>query len=371
MAELRQKLWAIGGGKGGVGKSVVTLMLAAWLGRLGSKVIIVDADLGGANLHTLLGIRYPSPTLDDFVNRRVEDLGECALETPLAGVRLICGADDILGLANPKWAQKMRLLRHLEALEAEFVLLDLGAGTGYNSLDFFAYAPNRLAVFTPQAPSVQNAYGYIKSSLMRRLGQLLGRDEEAGHLVRALVSPEEAAGDQNAGEGEASGMEAGEKRESSEKIDSVPALKARLKQVSPAAHERLERELEGWRVNLVANMVRDKQGAEAAKVLRSVALNYLGLDLKLLGSIAYDPEVERHINKLWPLLAGGKSSQAAMSSYAIANEVLKAARLARVAAQQQQAAAASEGELEEVPPGVGPLDADHHPLAGGEGVTQG
>jgi len=312
MAELRHKLWAVGGGKGGVGKSVVTLMLAAWLGRLGSRVVLVDADLGGANLHTLLGIRYPSPTLDDFINRRVEALADVALETALPNVRLICGADDILGLANPKWAQKMRLLRQLEAIEADFVMLDLGAGTNFNTLDFFAYASGRVAVFTPQATSIQNAYGYIKSSLLRRLAQLLGKDPEAGHIVRAFV-------------GEVQEEDAGE-----EKLDSVPALKARLKQVSLPAYEKLCLELEQWRVSLIANMVRDKQGAEAAKVLKAVALNYLGLDLKLLGTISYDPEIERHVNKLLPLLQGGAASQAASCSYAIANEVLKATRLAKV-----------------------------------------
>lgn len=349
MADLRQKMWAIGGGKGGVGKSVVTLMLAAWLGRLGSKVVLVDADLGGANLHTMLGIRYPSTTLDDFINRRVEDLGQVALETALANVKLISGADDILGLANPKWAQKMRLLRHLENLEADFVLLDLGAGTGFNTLDFFAFAANRLAVFTPQAPSVQNAYGYIKSSLLRRLGQLLSRDPEVGHIVRGFAASEELA------EGE-------------ERLDSVPALKARLKQVCPEAHERLCQELDGWRINLIANMVRDnRQGAESAKVLKGVALNYLGLELKLLGAIPYDPEVERHANLLLPLLQGGKASQAAMSGYAMANEILKATRLARVAAAPPR----SEDKLQEVAPGVGPLNPELDSLPDSEGVTRG
>jgi flagellar biosynthesis protein FlhG len=310
MADLRQKLWAVGGGKGGVGKSVVTLMLAAWLGRLGSRVIVVDADLGGANLHTMLGIRYPTPTLDDFLNRRVENLDQVALETALTGVRLISGADDILGLANPQWGQKMRLLRHLQSLEADFVLLDLGAGTGFNCLDFFTYAGGRIAVFAPQAPSVQNAYGYIKSSLFRRLNQLFGRSPEMGHLVQGLIDP-------------------GGRGQDQERFDSVLALKSRLKQVSPEAYERLCEELASWRVHLVANMVRNKQGQETAKVLRNVALSYLDLELNYLGSISYDPEIERHVNKLLPLLQGGAASQAALCSYAIANEMLKTSRLAR------------------------------------------
>ena len=76
MDELKKKMWAIGGGKGGVGKSIVTLMVGASLARQGKKVILVDADLGGSNLHTLAGIRYPQVTLEDFMNRSKESIEE-------------------------------------------------------------------------------------------------------------------------------------------------------------------------------------------------------------------------------------------------------------------------------------------------------
>ncbi|MFH0808858.1 MAG: P-loop NTPase [Pseudomonadota bacterium] len=310
--DLRQKMWAFGGGKGGVGKSLIALMLSAWLGKLGARVILLDADLGGANLHTLLGIRYPQATLDDFISRRVENLERVVLDTELPNVRLISGADDILGLANPKWAQKMRLLRHIDDLDADFIMLDLGAGTGFNALDFFMYSGNRVAVFAPQATSVQNAYGYIKSSLFRRIGQLLGRDPEAAELVKGLIEPDNC--------------------DPRLRTDSVPALQIKLKKVAPKAHEKLRAELASWQVRLVANMVRSKQRNETVKVLRHVASNFLGLELSLMGEISYDTEIERNINKLVPLLKGGASSQAVMGAYAIANEMLKAARLAGVKA---------------------------------------
>ncbi|MBW1998370.1 MAG: P-loop NTPase, partial [Deltaproteobacteria bacterium] len=58
--EPRPVIWAVGGGKGGVGKSIICSLLAFWLARLDKKVILVDLDLGGASLHTLMGIRTPS-----------------------------------------------------------------------------------------------------------------------------------------------------------------------------------------------------------------------------------------------------------------------------------------------------------------------
>ena len=66
------QIWAIGGGKGGAGKSVVSTVMAFWLARIGKRTVLVDVDLGGANLHTLLGIKSPSKTLNDFITRKFE-----------------------------------------------------------------------------------------------------------------------------------------------------------------------------------------------------------------------------------------------------------------------------------------------------------
>ena len=109
MEDIKNKFWAVGGGKGGVGKSIVSLMLGASLARQGKKVVLVDADLGGSNLHTLVGIRYPLCTLADFISRKVSKIEEVLIDTPVNNLKLICGADDILGIANPKSTQKTRL----------------------------------------------------------------------------------------------------------------------------------------------------------------------------------------------------------------------------------------------------------------------
>ena len=124
MEEIINKFWAIGGGKGGVGKSLVTVLVGAALARLDKKVVIVDADLGGSNLHTLVGIRYPAFTLVDFLKKNVSSLEEILLDTPVENMKIICGADDILGLANPKHTQKAKIFNHLKTLEADFILID-------------------------------------------------------------------------------------------------------------------------------------------------------------------------------------------------------------------------------------------------------
>ena len=77
---------------------------------MGQRVVVVDADLGGANLHTCLGLPAPTRTLADFIQRRLDTLEEALTETGAPGLRLLSGAADLLTAANIKHMQKVRVL---------------------------------------------------------------------------------------------------------------------------------------------------------------------------------------------------------------------------------------------------------------------
>jgi flagellar biosynthesis protein FlhG len=153
------------------------------MARLGHRVILVDGDLGGANLHTMMGLRYPQATLEDFLLRKTARLEDVVLPTPIPGLGLICGADDFLGAANPTYSQKMRLFKHLEELPADFVFIDLGAGTSFNTLDFFNFSPGKIAVFTGYATALQNVYGFIKCALFRKISREFAKEDQVVSLV--------------------------------------------------------------------------------------------------------------------------------------------------------------------------------------------
>jgi len=97
------RVWAIGGGKGGIGKSLLTANVGITLAQMGNRVCVIDADLGGANLHSCLGVTQPMATLDDFVTRQSEELQELAVQTPVPNLSLISGAGHVVGAANPKY----------------------------------------------------------------------------------------------------------------------------------------------------------------------------------------------------------------------------------------------------------------------------
>ena len=302
----RIKLWSVGGGKGGIGKSIVTLGLGMSLARRGKKVILIDCDLGGANLHTLMGIRYPQVTLEHFLLKKVSRLEDTVIETPVAGVGLICGADDILGAANPTYSQKIRLLHQIEELPAPYVLLDLGAGTSFNLLDLFNYSAGKIVVFTSQTTSLQNAYGFIKSALFRKLSREFAKDEEVSNLLY-----------------QAGGSIA------EENTASIAELLARLKGTAPEKYARLRQALGDFQLFLIANMVKGSGDLKSAEIIRSVCHDFLSIHPEILGHVPYDSLVETAVSQMTPFPQHGKKSKAVAGLEEIAARVVKEARLPR------------------------------------------
>jgi flagellar biosynthesis protein FlhG len=299
MDQIKNKFWAIGGGKGGVGKTVVTLLLGASLARLGKKVILVDADLGGSNLHTFTGIRYPQYTLADFISKRVDNLDEIVLDTTVENMKLVCGADDLLGIANPKHSQKMRIFNHLKKLEADIVLLDLGPGSSFNTIDFFLYAPNKIVVLTPQVPSIQNAYGFIKASLYRSLHEAFSQDKDALDLIQRTSN-----------------------RIGGESIDSVAKLYEALCLLGNEHQKTLANCLHQMKIKLLVNMVAFPHEKNVGTIVKSVAKNYLSLEIENLGSVHYDHSLHESINKMSGIFNNRKDGVSSIDFYEIAREIL-------------------------------------------------
>ena len=153
---------SIASGKGGVGKSVVASNLAILLAQRAQRVILADLDLGGADSHILFGLVNPPLTLTDFLNHRVPSLLDVA--QPLSqhpNLRIIPGTGETLATANLAYSKKKRLIRHFQELDADVIVVDIGAGTSYHALDFFLMADHHLAVATPdpleEAPGHRSA----------------------------------------------------------------------------------------------------------------------------------------------------------------------------------------------------------------------
>ena len=299
-----RRLLSVGGGKGGIGKSLISANLAIALARRGRKVVLVDADLGGANLHTTLGLDLPRRTLSDFILRKVDRLEDVVSPTGIENLGLVSGALDTLEAASPKHAQKMRLLRHVQGLDVDYVILDLGAGTHTNVLDFFLVSDHGVLVLIPEPTSVENAYRFLKAAFWRRVrnvSQVFGYEG----LLREV-------------------MEGASFRSP---VDLVATVVER----DPEAGTNLATQLAAFRPRLVVNQVRSAQDAEMGHAVVAAWRKYFGLEMDYLGGIDYDDEMWRAVRHRKPLLVHRPEVPTARAFERIAERLLQADAIGRSA----------------------------------------
>jgi flagellar biosynthesis protein FlhG len=153
---------AVTSGKGGVGKSNIALNLAIELQRLGNLCLVLDADMGLANIHLLAGLA-PSPGLREIVTAN-RPLAEIIAEGP-EGIGIIPGGSGMLDLADSNHQQRMKIIRALAEVEkkAGIILVDTAAGMGGMVRDFLLAADELLFVLTPDITSLADAYGLLKA----------------------------------------------------------------------------------------------------------------------------------------------------------------------------------------------------------------
>jgi len=182
--ETRRVIIPVASGKGGVGKSWLTANLALALAELGMDTIAIDLDLGGSNLHSFLGMPNRYAGVGDFLETKGAALGDLAVATPFANLRFIAGDGQSLFMGNITHAQKLKLIRAIRNLEAEVVIADLGAGSSFNNLDFFALAPNGIMVTTPELPAMVNLMTFIKNLVFRMIENQIRRCHPLHRIVK-------------------------------------------------------------------------------------------------------------------------------------------------------------------------------------------
>lgn len=256
----------IASGKGGVGKTLLSANLAISLAQQNKTVIVVDLDLGGSNLHTVLGIRNRHQGIGHFINRKAETIEQLVVETAQERLFFIPGDGLLTGTANLPYWRKLALLKQLEELTADFVLLDLGSGTTFNTLDFFLTSQAGLIVTTPDTTAILNAYSFLKASMFRLLQRSFpGKSAERQAVLEFMEEKVE-----------------GQDRSIQTLVGNLAAIDHESGRVAEAA-------LEGFRPRVVMNMGRTAQDIRLGGRLRQVVRNNLQSDVEF---IAYLPQDE-------------------------------------------------------------------------------
>jgi len=168
-ANPQKTIWAVGGGKGGTGKSFFSANLGLSLAEKGEEVVLIDADLGGPNLHTFLGLKKSHADLGHFISNRVTELKDIRISTAYDHLTLIKGTENLLFTSNLNYYKKLKLVRHINNFNAKRMIIDIGTGSSYNCIDFFIMSNPGILVINPEPTSIENAYYFLKSCIIRIL----------------------------------------------------------------------------------------------------------------------------------------------------------------------------------------------------------
>lgn len=166
-APKKNRVITVTSGKGGVGKSNFTINFALALGALGQRVMILDADLGMANIDVILGI---TPSYNLYHVLKGQKTIQEVIVTGPQGLQVIAGGSGMQELANLRRWQIEQFIGKLEALEglADILIIDTGAGLARNVMSFVLAADEVIVITTPEPTAITDAYGLVKTMSMKK-----------------------------------------------------------------------------------------------------------------------------------------------------------------------------------------------------------
>lgn len=263
-------IYPIGGGKGGVGKSFVTANLGVLLANQGYRVSVVDLDLGGANLHTFFGMSRTGKGIGPFLSQECRSLEEAAEETSVKNLSLIPSMNAPIGVPNLFSAQKQKLIHAILKLPSDIVLLDLGSGTSYNTLDFFLASHTGIFVAVPEPTSIENTFRFINAVYQRKLQHLLKQSAYAA-ILSDLSN-----------------------RSRNRVIKAADILEAVSKE-SPSEGDRLRDELKALQFKFVVNQFRSSVDRSIGLKIEKTCNTHFFSRFEFLGDISYDEKVHTSV----------------------------------------------------------------------------
>lgn len=267
----------VAAGKGGVGKTFLAANLAIALAQMGHVSIAVDLDLGGSNLHSMLGLPNRFPGVGDFLKARQAELSELLVNTNIPNLSFIAGDGKTPFMANIAHAQKTKLINRLQKLPAEFVILDLGAGSTFNTLDFFALSNWGVVVTTPEPTAIMGMLVFLKNFLLRQIDKAFAKDISIKVLLKEIFN-----------------------RPIDAQAGSISGIAQQIKSETPEAEKRIQEICAGLRPRIVFNMADQPQELNISAQIDHSLWTNLNLRADYFGFIFEDKSVRQAIRNLKP-----------------------------------------------------------------------
>lgn len=293
----------VASGKGGVGKTIISINLSYALAQLGKEVILIDVDFGGANIHTCMGYESAPDGIGNFINEKNADLNDYLLHTDNKNLNFIPGDAEMVGIANLTNIQKKKLIKQISDLNADYIIMDLGAGSTFNIIDFFLISTFGIIVAMPEITSILNAYAFLKNTIFRLLYLRLKKHSETNKIFnKHFISGGESAW------------------KVSEIID-------KLSDIDPEIGADAVSLIDSFSPKIVINMAYEPKDLAMGEKLRKISKNYIGVDMEYLGFIYRDKLVNQSITDRKPLASTNPESQTFQTILRMAYKITSATKL--------------------------------------------
>ncbi len=290
----------IASGKGGVGKSLFAANVAIALAQTGKKVILADLDLGASNLHLILGIGAIKQGIGTYLTNNSLDFNDIVIDTEYTHLQFIPGDAEIPGMANLKSGQKAKLIRKLFTLDADFLILDLGAGTSFNTIDFFLSSSMGIIITAPTLTSILNAYLFLKNTVFRLMTTIFHKNSPAGLYLESL-----------------------RKEGTSLQKIYIPKLLEKIKSEDPESYDRYQERSRDFHPMLILNMLENPKDSSKADKIRRSTKEYLDIELEHLGVIYFDHLQEIALNSRLPIIKYKPDCVLSQAIYRIADKLIQ------------------------------------------------
>ncbi|MBN2738060.1 MAG: P-loop NTPase [Spirochaetales bacterium] len=289
----------VASGKGGTGKSLFSTNLGASLAAAGKTTILVDLDLGGSNLHTCLGIKNNHPGLGYIIQRKEKHIQALLVETGIPRLHFIPGDSLFPGSANLEFFVKQKIIKDLRELKADYIILDLGAGTNFNVIDFFLMTHQGLVLTAPETTAILNSYSFLKTALFRLLFRSFPPRSAERKAIASFISQRI--------EGSGSNFH--------DLVKIISTLK-------DASGKLAQRQLAGFFPRVILNQCRSQNDINIGARLRDISRRNLGVEIEYIGVLPHDPNLPASLIKRKPLYALAPESPFCRSVDEVRNKII-------------------------------------------------
>ena len=290
----------VASGKGGTGKSMFTANLSMALAKLGHSTIAIDLDLGGSNLYSFLGIKNDFPGIGDYLLAKRGQLEELLVDTELSNLKFLPGDVQSPFMANIPYAQKIRLIRNLKKLPAKYIIIDLGSGSSFNTLDIFGVVNKGIMLTNFEHTAIINMLSFLKNFVFRIIERKIIKDKEERKLLRQTYKQTNIPGN-----------------------ITTKSLTEKISEINQDASIQVKKYLNDFRPRLVFNVGNHPNDLSIINQIEKSIEKVLLINVDYFGFILRDEHIQKTISQNKPLLSNFPNCNAAENIQIIADRIVR------------------------------------------------